>query len=729
MDIKPEGLVGTNGGSVGGGSAVSSPTSARRKRNRSIAGLDSSPGSADGDDGDEGQDDRRRQPGVKRACNECRQQKLRCDVVQEPFSVCSRCRRLHLECKIESNFKRVGKRSKNAEMEREIVELRRQLASQNQASHGNGIPTVSAPVDIPQDPQLYQAPVQQELYMSSLGSQEAVAGLLDLSGAYGRSPDGRALGLKKLEDVVLSQDRIRELFNHFFAFHHPFLPILDPEKSSDYYYDLSPLLFWSIISVAARRYTLEPNLLDSLVGPLSRLVWATIADLPHVYHVAKALCLLCTWPLPISSTSNDPTFLLSGLMMQMCMQIGLHRPSHAQDFSKFRVELREEEIRDRVKTWAACNITCQCVGTGYGQPPSTLYDWTLATESKDTSYRLPEELRGRLLIEKFSDKVTKALYSSRRDPVGITSDGERANIIALLVRDLDELQENLRINVSPINSLHLRAAALHLRLSAFFDSPATKHYRDDLLGLYFATTAFLECALNLETPGTGGVLTYASNYILQMVVAAGFTLLKLLNSFFAGLIDRDYGRALFNKTIWAIRAISVRGNDLPSRLAEVLAQLWKGGGAGTKGTGIGNGDVDGTLQLKVRCRMSMSLVFDSVWRWREEFQANGRGNLESALKNPTNPDSAAESSASSTIESSLAVPSTMISGVNGAMNSRAMSLGGSGMISGAVTPGPSNTFGEANYEVFDPLNWMLDGFVDFPYSFPAVQGLEAQGMA
>lgn len=46
-----------------------------------------------------------------------------------------------------------------------------------------------------------------------------------------------------------------------------------------------------------------------------------------------------------------------------------------------------------------------------------------------------------------------------------------------------------------------------------------------------------------------------------------------------------------------------------------------------------------------------------------------------------------------------------------------------------VTPGPSNSFGESNYEVFDPLNWMLDGFVDFPYSLTAVQGLEAQGIA
>jgi hypothetical protein len=27
------------------------------------------------------------------------------------------------------------------------------------------------------------------------------------------------------------------------------------------------------------------------------------------------------------------------------------------------------------------------------------------------------------------------------------------------------------------------------------------------------------------------------------------------------------------------------------------------------------------------------------------------------------------------------------------------------------------------------LNWMLDGLVDFPYSYAAVQGLEAQGMS
>lgn len=145
--------------------------------------------------------------------------------------------------------------------------------------------------------------------------------------------------------------------------------------------------------------------------------------------------------------------------------------------------------------------------------------------------------------------------------------------------------------------------------------------------LYLATTSYLECALNLET-SVGKILSYSTNYVLQMIIAAGFALLKLLNSFFASHIDFEYGRNLFTRTIFAIRMISVTGEDLPSRLAEVLAQLWRSSGAGSRKSQDGIDNTDSSLQLKVKCRMSMSLVFDSVWRWREEFQAQGRGNLD-----------------------------------------------------------------------------------------------------
>ena len=62
------------------------------------------------------------------------------------------------------------------------------------------------------------------------------------------------------------------------------------------------------------------------------------------------------------------------------------------------------------------------------------------------------------------------------------------------------------------------------------------------------------------------------------------------------------------------------------------------------------------------------------------------------MKNPTNPDSAAESSATSVADHSLA-PST-------------------GILGDTIT---SDVYGESYHEVFDPLNWMFDGLVDFPF--------------
>lgn len=188
-----------------------------------------------------------------------------------------------------------------------------------------------------------------------------------------------------------------------------------------------------------------------------------------------------------------------------------------------------------------------------------------------------------------------------------------------------------------ITNLYLQAGGLHLRLAAFFDNPTAKDYRKGLLALYLATTLFLDEVLNLEK-NVGPVLAYIPNYIYQMTLAAGFILLKLCKSFFAAHIDMDYTKALFNRTIWAIRSMSVSSNDLPERLAEVLAQMWRTGGAPVSphvSRSSVSPEMDDTLQLKVRCRMSMSLVYDSVWRWREDFQAKGK-NLECTSSLTTN---------------------------------------------------------------------------------------------
>ncbi|KAM3067549.1 hypothetical protein ACMFMG_000135 [Clarireedia jacksonii] len=722
---------------IAGGAPASSPTTGARpgaagvgyKRKRSGAGFESSPGT--GGEAEDEEAERRRQPGVKRACNECRQQKLRCDVVQDPFTTCTRCNRLKLDCKIESNFKRVGKRSKHAEMEKQIERLQRNLARAQQAGF------------VPDDEDELQSPLANGVYQHSrnqsyIGSEEAVSSLLHLKqgGSYNLPQFAR-----QIENVGLTEDAINHLFNEFFIWYHPYLPFLNPEQTPDQYFQQNPLLFWAIIAVAARRYTVDPNLLTNLSGPVTRLLWTTIGEVPNNYHVVKALIIFCTWPFPTSTTSTDPTHILCGVMMKAATGIGLHRPSHTQDFSRVSVDLNKEQLHDRVVTWAVCNIVAQSTATGYGQPASTLYDWTLAVRpGEDGPFTLSPELEARLQIERFCDKVSKEMYSNASDPIGVSGDEVRAMLTRVFRRDYEELRVSVlsRQSLSPIVNLHLRAAGLHLRLSAFFDSSTTQGYMDDLMGLWRATVAFLDLVFELEAPSTdnmtGGILRFATGYILQMVVAACFTLLKMLGSFFAREIDYERGRQLFHRTIQAIRTMSIINNDLPWRLAELMVQMYNGGRVEARQMqqmGNGNGAdagmvIDDSLQLKVRCRHSMSLVYDSIWRWREEFQAHGRS-LEAAMRNPTNPESSNESSASSTHLDSTLMPSShqiqnQLLAATGAVTPNNGLSGANSMLSGNVG------YSESNYEVFDPLNWMLDGLVDFPYSYAAVQGLEANSL-
>ncbi len=279
----------------------------------------------------------------------------------------------------------MGKRSRNAEMERELIELRRQLGSGGQNSpESSHPPPLRAPSGPVETPSAQHVPLRHDHYM---GSEDVITSLLDLKqglngGGYVEHIHGPAPGTRTLESVAVSGDRIVNLFHQYvhlsppsslpvddkpmlirsfryFTYYHPFLPLLDPSKPPDYYYSSSQLLFWTVLSIASRRYALEPTLLDSLAPAVSRLIWSSLREIPQNYHVVKALCLLCTWPFPISTTSADPTFMLSGVMMHVAMQIGLHRPSYAQDFARYQVQLRDEDLRDRVRTWAACNIVSQ----------------------------------------------------------------------------------------------------------------------------------------------------------------------------------------------------------------------------------------------------------------------------------------------------------------------------------------------------------------------------------
>ena len=185
-----------------------------------------------------------------------------------------------------------------------------------------------------------------------------------------------------LKDVCLTLDKIRELHERFFMYYHSFMPFLNPNRTPDEFYKRSPLLFWTMLTIGSRHYSAEPPPVRCSTRPTQQAGMGN-----HGRCTSELPCrqgahsVVRSGPLPTSSTSTDPTFMLCGLMMQIALQIGLHRPSHAQDFSKFRIELREVELQDRVIVWSVANIVAQRICTAYGQPPMTTYDWTLGPQA------------------------------------------------------------------------------------------------------------------------------------------------------------------------------------------------------------------------------------------------------------------------------------------------------------------------------------------------------------
>lgn len=433
------------------------------------------------------------------------------------------------------------------EMEREIAELRQQLAHyeavDGKAHIADSVPSLDPPQPKP------------EANQSTDPHHGAADSLLDLSrgpktAKQARSAPRPQTKPRSLNDVTLDGPQIDDLFQEFYTYYQPFLPILEPQTSANQTFDLSPLLFWVVIAVAARRHTAQPDLLSQVEGPVSQMLSDTVFSNPQNYHVVKALAILCTWPLPRKKTSKDPTWLFSGLMMDIALQAGLHRPFNVQDFyTRQRIELREEDVRDRLRTWVCCNVVAQEISTAFGQPPRTVYDFNLASLKQPATNDpkgLSLELFWRLQIERFCNRISQNFYNNRNNPIGITSPEERAVWMNVLVEEYQRLRTEIESQGSHINKLYLHAAGLHLHLSAFFDSSSAPNYVKDLLNLWFATTTFLRTACDLKIHSVPA-LPYMTHHNLMMMLGAGTSLMKLLNSFFANHVAK--GRVVHQRGV------------------------------------------------------------------------------------------------------------------------------------------------------------------------------------
>ncbi|KAM0158111.1 hypothetical protein ACHAQE_005696 [Botrytis cinerea] len=545
-------------------------------------------------------------PNSIKSCNECRQQKLGCNVEKDPFKPCCRCTRLGIECKLDSDFKRVAKRHKHAEMQKEIEELKELVAKQ------------AALLAVANSP-------------DNFGKENNASSSTD-----SKPKDQR------IDDILVSGEQLAFLFDQLSLSSCGSCPETQAHSSR-----ADPVLGWGIVLVSARRYPQDPTLVLNLSKAYMKSLWNSISDMPQRSSSIKALALLCTWPVPLirgftksrndkaSATMGlselDPTWMLSGIMMQISLQTGMHRPRHAQDFLKQTRDVSDAELSDRKLTWALCNIVSQSVSTANGQPTITIYDWGLGDGLEQDSEILPPGIKQRLKIEKFCQKVSKTLYGNSSEMTGVLSNiDEQISVTNMLEHQYQQL-ESESVTFSSLNKLYLLAARLHLHTFAFYVPEFSPNHLTAISSAYNSATRFIQALLDYDLHSEA-ILPYCSYYILKNLICASCVLLKILNTTYAMQFDSTQGRSLFNAAILALRSTSLATNDFSDRIAEALARMWRSAGSGDLNR---RREDFSPIDIKIQSRMSISHVHDCFLRWRKTI--NPPATVKTSKFSPTPP--------------------------------------------------------------------------------------------
>ncbi|KAI1104081.1 hypothetical protein F4804DRAFT_308180 [Jackrogersella minutella] len=540
----------------------------------------------------------------KKACQLCRSQKAKCDA--EPPRICSRRRRMGLLCVLSSD---TNARQTKAQLQHELDQLK--MVEHSGQDKYRSVWTEN---------QIYPATATgASVDMVSVASQPSMPTLphgdIQVSSAdYG--PPNSVPNFYKTSSRILDGDeiegwKIQHCFMMFFRNNHPLLPMTDPDINADDCFDMSPLLFWTIVFIGSRRYRDDPTLMGRLSPKMNCMALASLESRTHPLQTIQALLLLCVWPVPMNTGYRDMSLVLSGAAINLSMQNGLHIIGTGQDFARERLTVNETTRTTRAKLWADCVVICNYTSLREGVPPLSL-PGTSGDDMINGALleRLSPEMRTWCEIHGVLMSATAALIRGL-----IPANGENSSTGSLshLIRLFDTQFVAISSKVQDsMNTIYLLCCRIHL-LAYHFLEEQSPHKIEGLLCLYTVACDLVRLTMSKTEPIN--LVEHCPIFVDRTVFLAAVAILKIRRSDeLAPIIDSEAGdRALLHAIIFS-RQTSLQSGDLGARGSELLIGLM----ASKRLFRRQDGKVDG-LETRIKSRLSTSIVFDAFWWWREEF--------------------------------------------------------------------------------------------------------------
>ena len=482
-----------------------------------------------------------------KACTRCRQSKLRCNSDITAPGPCSRCLSLDSPCVFDRSFQSTSRTRRLVELEAEVKRLREVAGP----THDVQVP--------PTDPSMSTRPEITATQPSHLA----------------------ALADKTIGDVTLTACRVAELFQLFFTQCHPYLPFsmaTDPELI----YAKSQLLFWAICAVAP-----APPPSPGLQPQIQAMLGQVVVSPPRSVEAVQALLILCMWPFPFYSTLGDPSFLYSGIATQIGLQIGLHKPGLAQEFSS-RQQVLEVSDEVRTSTWMACYVVGQMQGGRLGVPSPVQVDVPMLDIPDILDRNCP--LTALCRISRITIHFTTMIGASTRNATGLLDPPTRIDLVKYFSKEFDKLHESHLHDMSlPIKVAYL-TSKLQLWSFILHDDIACSQ---DVIEFFYQAEEDACAILQIATKES---LPNCPFHLTRSVLYSALILIEILASPFS-----RQPKALYEEVQLAARLLSSA-----SRIEDDHAQRW-------------SRHLQKLVTLRdlkrtppIRSRMAASIVYDAI---------------------------------------------------------------------------------------------------------------------
>ncbi|KAI1799495.1 hypothetical protein F4811DRAFT_565524 [Daldinia bambusicola] len=349
--------------------------------------------------------------------------------------------------------------------------------------------------------------------------------------------------------------------------------------------------------------------MEFLAPRMNKMALLALENSSGTMETIRGIILLCHWPVPTGSMYKDMTHMLSGTALHLAMQIGLHVVGTGQDFARtiLSSDADHSSRASRAQLWIKCLITYHTTSLRQGILPLVLIDspQTKAFE-KEIYSKSSDDLVSHLRMHNILMTATSSLV--RLIPiVGSNFPSELHPFISFYDAQLQEIVADA---MSTLNTIYLYCYRIHLLAYHFLDWPNPDHA--GLIKLYTISCKLIE-SLTSEDESTG-FSRACPGFVYKTLLLAAISILKIQKSELVRHVNSASGEKAYFSAIYLCQRMSLQSNDLGARGVIILGQMWTSKNMYRQPDGRVN-----SLSTRIRSRLSMSVVFDSFWWWRVEF--------------------------------------------------------------------------------------------------------------